>query len=186
MSLFGWVAAGAVMFAALIFCFRLMRHGLRTLDDDRRKFLERIHSGERRLAEEQRQVPAAEHMALLRAGVEDLLRLADFPPGYRIETAANALLLHTPKGTWRMELSMRERSLHSAHRVLHGRCRWFLSGFDHQEQHDDLGALMGSLHAHLRADAEPPDEPPHLARRLGAAQGTPAARAAGWRPRGQR
>ncbi len=186
MSLLGWVAAGAVMFAALIFCFRLMRHGLRTLDDDRRKFLERIHSGERQLAEEQRQVPAAEHMALLRAGVEDLLRLADSPPGYRMETAANALLLHTPKGTWRMELCMRERLLHSTHRVLHGRSRWFLSGPGHQEQHDDLGSLMGSLHAHLRTETELPDEPPHLARRLGASQATPAARADEWRPRGQR
>lgn len=186
MSLFGWVAAGAVMFAALIFCFRLMRRGLRTLDDDRRKFLERIRTGERRLAEERKQVPAAEHMALMRAGVEDLLRLADSPPGYRIEPAANALLLHTPKGTWRMELSMRERTLHSTHRVLHGRSHWFLSGFGHQERHDDLGSLMGSLHAHLRADAELPDEPAHLARRVSAARGTPAARAGGRRPRGQR
>ena len=186
MSLFGWVAAGSVMFAALIFCFRLMRHGLRTLDDDRRKFLERIRTGERRLAEEQKQVPAAEHLALLRAGVEDLLRLADSPPGYRIETATNALLLHTPKGTWRMELSMRERILHSTHRVLHGRSRWLLSGCGHQEQHDDVGSLMGSLHAHLRADAELPAEPAHLARRVGAALGTPAARACEWRPRGPR
>ncbi|WP_308620186.1 translation initiation factor IF-2 [uncultured Desulfovibrio sp.] len=186
MSLFGWVAAGAVMFAALIFCFRLMRHGLRTLDDDRRKFLARIRTGERQLEEERKQVPAAEHMALMRAGVEDLLRLADSPPGYCIEATPGALLLHTPTGTWRMELSMRERSLHTAHRVLHGRSRWFLSGFGHQERHDDLGSLMGSLHAHLRADTEVSDEPAHLARRLGASRGTPAARAGGWRPRGQR
>lgn len=186
MSLFGWVAAGAVMFAALIFCFRLMRHGLRTLDDDRRKFLERIHTGERQLAEERKQVPAAEHMALMRAGVEDLLRLADSPPGYRIEAAANVLLLHTPKGTWRMELGMRERILHSTHRVLHGRSRWFLSGLGHHEEHDDLGSLMCSLHAHLRADAELPEEPAHLTRRVSAASGTPAARAGEWRPRGQR
>lgn len=183
MSLFGWIAVGAAMLAALIFCFRLMRRGIRTLDDDRRKFLARIHEGEQKLAEEQKQIPAAEHLALMRAAVEDLLRLADSPPGHHIETADRAVLLHTPKGTWRLELAMCERTLKSTKRVLHGRPHWLLSGMGHQEQHEEPASVMRSLHAHLHAEVELPDEPPHLARRLGATNGMPVARADGKRLR---
>lgn len=185
MSLFWWVVAGAVMFAALIFCFRVMRRGMRTLDDDRRKFLARIEDGEHKLKEEQKQVPAAEHLALMRAAVEDLLRLADSPPGYRIETAPNTILLHTPGGTWRLELAMRERTLKSRKMVVRGRCRWLLSGGGHQEQHSDPASVMRSLHAHLRAEADLPGEPPHLARRLGAVHQGPGGRPDARRQRGE-
>ena len=184
MDLFWWVVAGAVMFAALIFCFRIMRRGMHTLDDDRRKFLAKIQDGEHKLKEEQKQVPAVEHLALMRAAVEDLARLGDAPAGSRVETAGRAILLHTPRGVWRVELAMRETSLKSRQRVLHGRPRWFLSGFRHQEQHGDPASVMRSLHAHLHAEEKLPDEPPHLARRVGAAQGTPAVRATGGRPTG--
>ena len=183
MSLLGWVVGAAVLLAALVFCFRVMRRGMSTLDDDRRKFLAKIRDGEHKLREEQKQVPAAEHLALMRAAVEDLLRLEDAPPGYRVETAGRAILLHTPQATWRLELAMREASLKSRQRVLHGRPRWFLSGAGHEEQHGDPASLMRSLHAHLHASEGPPSEPPHLARRVDASHGTPAARAEG-RPHG--
>lgn len=166
MSLMWWVIAGAVMLAGLVFCFRIMRRGMSTLDDDRGKFLARIRDGEHKLEEEQKQVAADEHMALMRAAVEDLLRLADSPPGYRMETAGRTILLHTPKGTWRLELAMREISLKSRQKVLHGRPRWLLSGPGHEEQHADAAAIMRSLHAHLHAEGELAPEPPHLARRL--------------------
>ncbi|MDE6735158.1 MAG: translation initiation factor IF-2 [Desulfovibrio sp.] len=166
MSLMWWAIAGAVMLAGLVFCFRIMRRGMSTLDDDRGKFLARIRDGEHKLEEEQKQVAADEHMALMRAAVEDLLRLADSPPGYRMETAGRNILLHTPKGTWRLELAMREIGLKSRQKVLHGRPRWLLSGPGHEEQHADAASVMRSLDAHLRAEGELAPEPPHLARRL--------------------
>ena len=39
-----WAAAGAVILAGLIFCVRIMRRGITTLDEDRVQYLERIHS----------------------------------------------------------------------------------------------------------------------------------------------
>lgn len=184
MSMLGWVIGGAIMLGALVFCFRIMRRGISTLDDDRRKFLTKIQDGEHKLKEEQKQVPALEHMALMRAAVEDLLRLEGAPPGHRVEGMGRAILLHTPKGTWRLELAMREVSLKTRKRVLHGRPRWFLSGMGQQEEHGDAASLMASLHAHLRAEEELPSEPPHLARRVQATHTPPTARAAGARPHG--
>lgn len=184
MGLLGWAVGGAIMLGALVFCFRIMRRGISTLDDDRRKYLAKIQDGEHRLKEDQKQVPAVEHMGLMRAAVEDLLRLEDAPPGYRVETAPRAILLHTPEGCWRVELAMREASLKTRQRVLYGRPRWFLSGMGHQEQHADPASLMASLHAHLHAEGELPAEPAHLARRLDIKQGATAPRAGGVRPRG--
>lgn len=184
MSLLGWVMGGAVMLAALVFCFRIMRRGMSTLDDDRRKFLAKIQDGEHKLKEEQKQVPAVEHLALMRAAVEDLLRLENAPPGYRVESAGRTILLHTPRGTWRVELAMREASLKSRQRILHGRPRWFLSGMGHEEQHGDPASLMRSLHGHLHSQEELPPEPRHLARRVDATHGTPAIRAGDSRPHG--
>lgn len=185
MSLLGWVIGGAILLAALVFCFRIMRRGMSTLDDDRRKFLAKIQDGEHKLQEERKQVAAVEHLELMRAAVEDLLRLADGPPGYSVETAGRAILLHTPRGTWRLELAMREASLKTRQRVLYGRPRWFLKGPGHEEQHGDAAALMRSLHAHLRAEGELAPEPPHLARRLAAGKAGPAARAGGTGPHRQ-
>ena len=51
-------------------------------------------------------------------------------------------------------------------KVLHGRSRWLLSGFDRDETFDDLAGLMRSLNAHLRGDEMVTPEPAHLARRL--------------------
>ena len=184
MTMLGWVIGGAIMLGALVFCFRIMRRGISTLDDDRRKFLTKIQDGEHKLKEEQKQVPALEHLALMRAAVEDLLRLEDAPSSYRVESAGRTILLHTPKGTWRLELAMREASLKTRKRVLHGRPRWFLSGMGQQEEHADVASLMASLHAHLRAEDGLQPEPPHLARRVEATHATPAARAAGPRPHG--
>ena len=179
MSLMWWVIVGAVVLAGLVFCFRIMRRGMSTLDDDRRKFLARIRDGENKLGEEQKQVAAAEHLSLMRAAVEELLRWADSPAGDSMETAGRTILLHTPKGTWRRTLAMREISLKSRQKVLHGRPRWLLSGPAHEEQHTDAAAVMRSLHAHLRTEGELEPEPPHLARRLSGARATPGARSGG-------
>lgn len=179
MTILEWAAVGAILLAALVFCFRLMRRGLRTLDDDRATFLERIRAGERQLAEERKRISADEHMRVLRAAVDDILRLADRPAGHSLEAHGRSLILHTPGGDWRMELVMRERVLRRTHQVIHGRSRWILEGPGQCEQHEDPASLMASLHAHLRAARpggdEPEPEPAHLARRIRArAEPSPA------------
>lgn len=170
MNIFLLALVGAIMLAALILCFRIMRRGISTLDDDRKKSLARIKDGENKLAEEQKQVSAIEHLSLMRAAVEDLLRLADSPPGYNVESDGRIILLHTPKDTWRLELAMRESRLKTMPKVLHGHPRWLLSSSEHQEQHEDAASIMRSLHVHLCSETDQAIEPPQLARRIEAGQ----------------
>lgn len=161
-----WAAAGAVILAGLIFCLRIMRRGITTLDQDRDQYLERIRAGERQLDEDRKNISLDEQCRVLRAAVEDLLRLAGDPPGHELSGKGTRLVLRTPAGEWRLELSMRERSLRGTRKVLHGRSRWLLSGFGRDETFDDLAGLMRSLNAHLRGDEMVTPEPAHLARRL--------------------
>ncbi|WP_022656558.1 hypothetical protein [uncultured Desulfovibrio sp.] len=161
-----WAAAGAVILAGMIFCLRIMRRGITTLDQDRNQYLERIRAGERQLDEDRKNISLDEQCRVLRAAVEDLLRLAGDPPGHELSGKGARLVLRTPAGEWRLELSMRERSLRGARKVLHGRGRWLLSGFGRDETFDDLAGLMCSLNAHLRGDDMATPEPAHLARRL--------------------
>ena len=127
---------------------------------------ERIRAGKRQLDEDRKNISLDEQCCVLRAAVEDLLRLAGDPPGHELSGKGTRLVLRTPAGEWRLELSMRERSLRGTRKVLHGRSRWLLSGFDRDETFDDLAGLMRSLNAHLRGDEMVTPEPAHLARRL--------------------
>lgn len=161
-----WAAAGAVFLAGLVFCLRIMRRGITTLEQDRDQYLERIRAGERQLHEDRKNISLDEQCRLLRAAVEDLLRLAGNPPGHELSGEGPSLLLRTPTGEWRVELNMSERSLRSTRRILHGRSRWLLSGRGREESFDDLADLMRSLNAHLRGEDMTPPEPAHLARRL--------------------
>lgn len=161
-----WAAAGAAILAGFFFCFRLMKRGLTTLDQDRADYYARIRAAEDQLREVNKNIPLSEHLYIARAGLEDLLRLAGNPPGFSLSGQGRALVLHTPHGPWRIALSMRERTLRGTHKVVHGRSRWRLSGFGLDEHFNDLASLMCSLNAHLRGDAGVPPEPPQFARRL--------------------
>lgn len=154
MSVFEWAFVGAIFLGIMLFCARIMRRGLTTLDEDRKKYLERIQAGERQLAEDRKKIPAREHMLVMRAAVEDLVRLDGSPPGFSVTMGERYIELQTPEGIWRIELAMRERSLRSARRVLHGRSRWVLSGFGHVERHSEQKTLMASLNAHLHGKIE--------------------------------
>ncbi len=161
-----WAALGAIMLAALVFCARIMKRGLTTLDDDRKQCIEKIRLRERQLAEDRKNIPAADHMLLVRAAVEDLMRLEGRPEGFSITDHGNACELHCPTGDWRIELAMRELNLRSTKKVVHGRCLWLLSGKDCHETHADPASLMRSLNQHLHESMAVPGEPEHLARRL--------------------
>lgn len=162
-----WAAIAAILLGAMIFCARIMRKGITTLDEDRRLYLERIHEEEHRIAEDRKNISSTEHLQIMRAAVEDLLRLEGNPEGYAIKGQGRAITLETPKGPWTIELVMRERSLKSCGRTLHGKSRWRLEGCGQSEDHDSPASLMQCLHAHLRTNEQSPaPEPPHLAARL--------------------
>ncbi len=161
-----WAAAGAAILAGFFFCFRLMKRGLTTLDEDRAGYYARIRAAEEQLREDNKNISLSEHLYIARAGLEDLLRLAGNPPGFSLSGQGQTFFLHTPHGPWRIALSMRERTLRGTRKVVHGRSCWQLSGFGLDEHFDDLASLMCSLNAHLRGDAGVPPEPPQFARRI--------------------
>lgn len=149
-----WIVLGALALIGLAMSARIMRRGLPTLDDNRKSYMEKIHATERRLAEDRKNISSAEHLDVMGAALRDLLRLDGNPEGFSVRKSGDAWELETPEGAWRVELLMREKSLRTSGRVLHGRSRWVLSGFDIMETHPDPASLMRSLNAHLHA---PPD-----------------------------
>lgn len=164
-----WAAAGAVFLMGLVYCVRMMKRGLTTLEDERSQCLARIQSMEDQIREDRKNMASSEHLHIARAGLKDLLRLAGNPPGFSLTGGAQpgqTLVLHTPMGQWRIALLMRERTLRRTRKVAHGRGRWRLSGFGLDEEYSELADLMCVLNARLRGEANLPSEPPHLARRM--------------------
>ena len=196
MAFWEWAAAGAVFVAMVVFCVRRMKRGLTTLEDERAECLERIRQMEEKIKEDQKNMASSEHLRIARAGLEDLLRLADNPQGMWLEAVATgrgeaqgeALVLHLPEGELRVSLSMRERELKGQHKVVHGRGSWHLSGLDMNDEYTDLVPLMRALSARLAMylgggesagapycplgdpAADVPPELPHLARRFSSAR----------------
>lgn len=156
-----WGAAGVVLLIIVVFCVRLMKRGLTTLEDERALCDERIRTMEEQIRQDQKNMASSEHLHIALAGLRDMLRLADYPSGYWLEVlqhdsgAANekALVLHTPDGDWLVSLSMRERQLRAVHKVAHGQGRWHLRGTGVHEEYEDLPRLMCALHNHLRKGA---------------------------------
>ena len=153
-----WIAAGVVLLVVVVFCIRLMKSGLTTLEDERALCDERIRTMEEQVRQDQKNMPSSEHLHIALAGLRDMLRLADYPSGFWLEVVQEGngavrekvLLLHTPSGDWRISLSMRERQLRAVHKVAHGQGRWHLYGFGVHEEYTDLPRLMCALHNHLR------------------------------------
>jgi hypothetical protein len=145
-------AAVIVIIVGLIFCFRMMRHGLTSLEKDRDRYLKRIRAEEQQLEEDKKNISQSEHLYIARAGIADILRLAGNPPGFSIADEEFAILLQTPEGVWRIDLNMREHALRNTGRVLRGKARWRLSGFGMNEQFDRIGDMMACLNAQLRGE----------------------------------
>ncbi len=153
-----WAAAGIIFLLLVVFCVRLMKRGLFTLEDERALCEERIRLMEEELRQDQKNMASSEHLRVALAGLRDLLRLAGYPRGFWIEVTARgqgeakgeALLLHTPNGDWRISLGMRECQLRGVRKVAHGLGRWHLYGPDIHEEYTDLAPLMCALHTHLR------------------------------------
>ena len=153
-----WGAAGVVLLIVVVFCVRLMKRGLTTLEDERALCDERIRTVEEQIRQDQKNMASSEHLHIALAGLRDMLRLAEYPSGFWLEVlerdrgAANekALVLHTPDGDWHVSLSLRERQLRAVRKVAHGQSRWHLYGSGVHEEYADLPRLMCALHNHLR------------------------------------
>lgn len=154
MGIFEWAGFGALLLGLMMFCARLMRRGLTSLDEHRAHYLENIHQGERDVEEVNKSMGADEHLRIVHSAVNDLLRLDDNPSGFTLSLAKRKIILQTPEGPWEIELLMRERQLKGSQKVLHGRSHWRLSGFGKTEDHGDIAELMASLNRHLHPDRE--------------------------------
>lgn len=166
MGILEWAGFGALLLGLMMFCGRLMRRGLTSLDEHRAHYLENIHQGERELEEVNKSMGADEHLRIVHSAVNDILRLDDNPSGFTLSLEKRKIILQTPEGPWEIELLMRERQLKGSRKVLHGRSRWRLSGFEKTEDHADIAELMASLNKHLHPDREftsvVPDRPDML------------------------
>ncbi|MBD5641023.1 MAG: translation initiation factor IF-2 [Desulfovibrio sp.] len=166
MTIFEWAAIGGIVLALFIFCARVMRRGLTTLDETRSQHLEKIAEGERQLAEDRRKITAEEQFHLLEAAIADLIRLSPYPEAWQIGLQHNIIYLETTGSRWEIELAMSERALRSSGRILHGKPHWLLRNEDIHEHYTDVAQLLASLNRHIRTAEEPEPLPRHLARRL--------------------
>ena len=161
-----WALLGAVMLLALAISARVMRKGVSTLDENRKQWLENMAAANRKLEEDRKNMPASEHLMIMKAAMEDLLRLDGNPEGFTVRHNGSKLELETPCGTYGVMLVMRESGLRSSTKILHGKSRWRLSGQDFEEEHADPASLMRSLDNHLHSRDSCSAEPGHLARRM--------------------
>ena len=85
-----WIAAGVVLLVVIVFCVRLMKSGLTTLEDERARCDERIRTMEEQVRQDQKNMPSSEHLHIALAGLRDMLRLADYPSGFWLEVAKDS------------------------------------------------------------------------------------------------
>jgi hypothetical protein len=149
---FEWIPALAIIVIGVIFCFRMLKRGLGTLEKTRLRHYEDIRAKEQQLLDDTKNISRSEHFRLAHAAITDLLHLEGDRAGFSLGTQGQTLLLNTPEGIWRITLDMRERTLHHTRKVLHSKERWVLSGFGREEKFADLAALMRNLTACLRGE----------------------------------
>lgn len=164
MSVFDWSILGALLLAVIIFCAKLMRRGIVTLDDRRSDYLGRIHEAELKIAEDRKNISSEEHLVFMLSALEDLIRLEGRPDGWSAGRNGKSLWLETPEKRWDIKLAMAERRLASIGRVIHGKGKWLLES-DHQAaQYSDCALLMADLNRqvhHQEDEVEnlPPNRP---------------------------
>lgn len=150
MSILEWAIIGLLGLVMLVLSARVMRRGVRTLDENRKEWQEHIQQTEREIEKDRKNISSSDQLQLLKAAMLDLLRLNGCTTDCKVEENDGVLLLISPAGEWRVELIMKESSLRSSKRVLHGQARWRLEALGHEELHMDPASLMRSLNEHLK------------------------------------
>ena len=161
-----WAPAFIVVVLGIVFCLRMLKRGLSTLEKFRERHLEHIRTREQQLQEDRHNIPRSEHLRFAHAALADLLHLEGDRPGFSLDTQGSALLLDTPDGVWRITLDMREQTLSQTHKVVRGKLRWQLKGFGREEEFAELAELMQNLTAYLRAEKRLDPIPAALLRRM--------------------
>ena len=87
-----WGAAGVVLLIVVVFCVRLMKRGLTTLEDERALCEERIRTMEEQIRQDQKNMPSSEHLHIALAGLRDMLSLAGYPSGFWLEVQELSLI----------------------------------------------------------------------------------------------
>ncbi|MDR2574643.1 MAG: translation initiation factor IF-2 [Desulfovibrio sp.] len=165
-TLLKWVPALIVMLAGVVFCFRMLKRGLGTLEKFRKRHLEHIHAQERQIQDDRKSISQSEHLRLAHTAIADLLRLEGGRTACSLRALGDSLLLDTPDGAWRIRLDMREQTLRRTRRTLGGGTRWRLSGVGCEEEFADLAELMRALTTYLRGEKRSASEAA-FARRTG-------------------
>lgn len=169
-SIFEWAVLGALFLAVCVFCARVMRKGIKTLDQRRGEYLEAMRAGEARIGEERKNISSAERVDVAYAALLDLARLNDFPSNWKISRENRKITLDTPEGVWTLELLIKESKLKSTGKILRGQGKWSLRDGATTRFYADPGELFGDLVADLRHEEKEAPEPEHFARRVAAAR----------------
>lgn len=165
MTMLEWAIIGSVILAGLVLCFRIMRNGISTLDDDRSHLMERIRLHELMINEDKKNISAKEHMDIVESAIKDLIHLDGLDSKAELHRQGNFLLLETPFGPCKIEQQMHEKRLHSTNRIIHGRCAWRVIGKDIDLTYGDMAELMKCLNLVLTGDEMPLSQLPHIYRR---------------------
>lgn len=143
--------AGFVMLIAIIWCVRTMRRGFTSLDASKAILRSRLQEGELRLAKEQQEITTPEQIALLEAGVRDLLRLDDVDGSCTRED--NDIHVTTQSDSWTLSYHTIEQTLHTR-KTLHGATHWVL--YTHRnnttEDFPSIDLLMRAFQDALRGN----------------------------------
>lgn len=163
-----WGIAGAITLVGLVVCRRILRAGQTSLAQSREKMQSRFFEGEKQLQEDAKKISLDEQIHILRAALEDLLRLEGNKPGFHIrQEDKSSFALITPSEEIRITFSMREQQLRATHQVLRGHERWAMEHNGLKEQFSTIAALMSRLNDLLHGDDNSlPPEMSHLARRF--------------------
>lgn len=175
-----WGIIGIVGLAALIISFRIARRGSLSLDGYRARRDAEFQRQEKERDAATFQMPSQERLHIVRAGLEDLLRLADYPEGFRLDKAEGEdtrrpgnILLHTPSGPLYLGFISREslplvqwnsRSTHCGAHAAPG--LWRIWNDDRGEDFPSMAALMHRMDQVLRGGPLFDEEAPEFSRRF--------------------
>lgn len=166
MSILEWAVIGVLALVMFVISARVMRKGLPTLDEHMAKTWGNMRQTEKEIEKNRKEISSGEQLHLLRSAMEDLVRLDGQGQGYEVSEKNGTVELSTPKGSWKVTLLMREKTLKSRARTLHGKCRWRLEGFGLDESYMDLASLMRGLNERLRGGWEKENNSNHILRRM--------------------
>lgn len=174
-----WAVIGIVGLAALLISFRIARRRSLSFEGYKARRDAEFQRQEKEMDAAAFRMPSQERLHIVRAGLEDLLRLADYPEGYSLDAPeeskarAESILLHTPDGTLHLgfvsreslpPLQWRSRSVNCGAHAAPG--IWRIWNDEHGEDFPSMAALMCRMNQFLRGGPLFEEEAPKINRRF--------------------